>query len=75
MTTNSGLQSIADLTASTRLTTGDIPPPLVGSSTTVVGTCLYIFAGRLVSTRKMTNDIYLLDLETFVWTKIPDDNQ
>nr|CAG8495063.1 5748_t:CDS:2 [Entrophospora candida] len=74
-TTNSGLQSIADLTASTRLTTGDIPPPLVGSSTTVVGTCLYIFAGRLVSTRKMTNDIYLLDLETFVWTKIPDNNQ
>ncbi|CAG8550774.1 10459_t:CDS:2 [Gigaspora rosea] len=36
MTANSGLQSISDLTASTRLTTGDIPPPLVGSSTTVI---------------------------------------
>ncbi|CAG8781063.1 23180_t:CDS:1, partial [Racocetra persica] len=72
MTTNSGLQSISDLTASTRLTTGDIPPPLVGSSTIVIGTNLYLFAGRLVSSRRMTNELYVLDLITFVWTKIPD---
>ncbi|CAG8702695.1 8413_t:CDS:1 [Dentiscutata erythropus] len=72
MTANSGLQSISDLTASTRLTTGDIPPPLVGSSTTVIGTNLYLFAGRLVSSRRMTNELYVLDLCTFVWTRIYD---
>ncbi|RIA97598.1 hypothetical protein C1645_682051, partial [Glomus cerebriforme] len=75
MTTNPGLQSISDLTASTRLTTGDIPPPLVGSSTTVIGTRLYLFAGRLVSSRRMTNELYELDLETYVWTKFQDANQ
>ncbi|CAG8788704.1 19809_t:CDS:2 [Gigaspora margarita] len=72
MTSNSGLQSISDLTASTRLTTGDIPPPLVGSSTTVIGTNLYLFAGRLVSSRRMTNELYVLDLCSFVWTRIYD---
>ncbi|CAG8535152.1 16938_t:CDS:2 [Acaulospora colombiana] len=75
MTTNPGLQSISDLTASTRLTTGDIPPPLVGSSTVVIGTHLYLFAGRLVSSRRMTNELYVLDLETFVWKKVQDNDQ
>ncbi|CAG8584491.1 8279_t:CDS:2 [Paraglomus occultum] len=64
------LQSIADLTTTTHITTGDIPPPLVGASTTTVGTELYLFAGRLVSSRRMTNDLYVLDLTTFVWRKI-----
>ncbi|CAG8544801.1 13978_t:CDS:2 [Ambispora leptoticha] len=71
--TNPGLQSIADLTASTCITTGDIPPPLVGSSTTVIGMRLYLFAGRLVSSRRMTNDLYILDLNTFVWTRFADE--
>ncbi|CAG8567909.1 1396_t:CDS:2 [Ambispora gerdemannii] len=71
--TNTGLQSISDLTASTCITTGDIPPPLVGSSTTVIGTRLYLFAGRLVSTRRMTGDLYILDLNTFVWTRFVDE--
>ncbi|CAO1632407.1 unnamed protein product [Parajaminaea phylloscopi] len=31
---------------------------------------LYLFGGRLVSSRKMTNDMYALDLETLVWEKI-----
>ncbi|PKC13208.1 galactose oxidase, partial [Rhizophagus irregularis] len=75
MAANPGLQSISDLTASTRLTTGDIPPPLVGSSTTVISTRLYLFAGRLVSSRRMTNELYELDLETFVWTKFQDTEQ
>src|SRR6185312_2002151 len=70
-----GLQSIADLTASTCITTGDIPPPLVGASMTVIGTQLFLFAGRLVSSRKMTNDLYILDLETFIWTKIVDNSK
>lgn len=64
-----GLQSIADLTTQIRTTTGDIPPPLVGASTTVVNDSLYVFAGRTVSSRRMTNDLYVLDLKTFVWSR------
>ncbi|PWN20689.1 hypothetical protein BCV69DRAFT_282908 [Microstroma glucosiphilum] len=31
---------------------------------------MFLFAGRLASNRKMTNDLYCLDLGTLVWTKI-----
>lgn len=31
---------------------------------------LYLFGGRLVSTRRMVNDLYALNLETLVWEKI-----
>ncbi|KAG2184016.1 hypothetical protein INT44_009027 [Umbelopsis vinacea] len=64
-----GLQSIADLTTQIRTTTGDIPPPLVGASSTVVNDSLYVFAGRTVSSRRMTNDLYVLDLKTYVWSR------
>ncbi|KAJ2962716.1 hypothetical protein NQZ79_g2181 [Umbelopsis isabellina] len=64
-----GLQSIADLTTQLRTTTGEVPPPLVGASTTVVNNSLYVFAGRTVSSRRMTNDLYVLDLETFIWSR------
>ncbi|OZJ02661.1 hypothetical protein BZG36_04776 [Bifiguratus adelaidae] len=68
-------QSIADLTSTLRATSGDVPSPLVGASTTVVGHVLYLFAGRLASSRRMTNDLYILDLQTFVWKKhIPAEN-
>ncbi|BFZ63047.1 hypothetical protein YB2330_004159 [Saitoella coloradoensis] len=63
------MQSLADLTSSSRLTTGDIPPPLVGATTTVVGHHVYVFGGRLVTTRRMTSDIYVLDLRTSIWTR------
>ncbi|THH30717.1 hypothetical protein EUX98_g3452 [Antrodiella citrinella] len=53
---------IADLTAFCRRTTGDVPPKLVGASTTV--------GGRLVAERRMVSDIYIFDLETFVWEKL-----
>src|SRR4051812_15134927 len=69
MAGNQGIQSIADLTSQTRVTTGDIPPPLVGASTSVIATKLYLFGGRLVSSRRMTNDLYVLDLDTFHWTR------
>ncbi|ORX62208.1 galactose oxidase [Hesseltinella vesiculosa] len=60
---------IADLTTETRSTTGDIPPPLVGASTTIVGNCLYVFGGRLVASRQMTNHLYILNLTTLVWER------
>lgn len=66
---NSGTQSIADLTTEIKATTGTIPPPLVGASTTVAGNKLYVFGGRLVSSRQMTNHLYILNLDSLVWTQ------
>ncbi|KAI8140439.1 hypothetical protein BJV82DRAFT_520211 [Fennellomyces sp. T-0311] len=64
-----GVQSIADLTTETNPTSGEIPPPLVGASTIVVGNSMYVFGGRLVSSRQMTNNLYVLDLTTLVWRR------
>lgn len=63
------VQTIADLTTRTRVTTGDVPPPLVGATTTVIDNQMFVFAGRLVTTRRMTNDMYILNLETLEWTR------
>lgn len=64
------MHSVSDLTTFARRTTGDVPPPLVGASTTVVGDKMYLFGGRLVSLRKMVSDMYEFDLKAHVWTKI-----
>ena len=64
------MHSISDLTTSARITTGDVPPPLVGASTTVVGDKMYLFGGRLHSMRRMTSDLYIFDLCTSVWKNI-----
>ncbi|XP_006462659.1 hypothetical protein AGABI2DRAFT_72468 [Agaricus bisporus var. bisporus H97] len=64
------LHSIYDLTTLCRKTTGDVPPKLVGASTTVVGSKMYLFGGRLVTERRMTSDLYMFDLETFDWEYI-----
>ncbi|KAH9480536.1 Protein ral2 [Psilocybe cubensis] len=65
------LHSIYDLTTFCRKTTGDVPAKLVGASTTVVGSKMYLFGGRLVTERRMVSDLYVFDLETFVWEQIP----
>ncbi|KAF5382281.1 hypothetical protein D9757_008441 [Collybiopsis confluens] len=64
------LHSIYDLTTSCRKTTGDVPAKLVGASTTVVGSKVYLFGGRLVTERRMVSDLYAFDLESCVWEKI-----
>ncbi|KIK57179.1 hypothetical protein GYMLUDRAFT_173135 [Collybiopsis luxurians FD-317 M1] len=64
------LHSIYDLTTSCRKTSGDVPAKLVGASTTVVGSKVYLFGGRLVTERRMVSDLYAFDLESFVWEKI-----
>ncbi|KIO20169.1 hypothetical protein M407DRAFT_81867 [Tulasnella calospora MUT 4182] len=71
------MHSISDLTTFARKTKGHVPPQLVGASTTVVGNKMYLFGGRLVSLRRMVSDLYVFDLETFVWEKLepnPDDD-
>ncbi|KAI8361319.1 hypothetical protein B0O80DRAFT_380359, partial [Mortierella sp. GBAus27b] len=65
-----GLQSISDLTTTSRITTGDIPPPLVGSTMTIVDDKLYLFGGRFVQTRLMTNSLYILHLDEFRWEDV-----
>ncbi|CAO3640931.1 unnamed protein product [Mucor hiemalis] len=62
-------QSIADLTTDTKSTKGEVPPPLVGASTTVLGDDLYVFGGRVASTRQMTNHLYILNLPTLTWVR------
>ncbi|KAG7440816.1 galactose oxidase [Guyanagaster necrorhizus] len=65
------LHSIYDLTTSCRKTTGNVPAKLVGASTTVVGSKMYLFGGRQVSERRMVSDLYVFDLKTLEWEKIP----
>ncbi|KAF9572361.1 hypothetical protein EC968_010014 [Mortierella alpina] len=67
-----GLQSISDLTTTSRITTGDIPPPLVGATMTIVDDKLYLFGGRLIQNRQMTNSLYILHLEDFHWENVSD---
>ncbi|KAJ7677496.1 hypothetical protein B0H17DRAFT_944861 [Mycena rosella] len=64
------LHSIYDLTTFCRKTTGDVPAKLVGASTTVVGSKMYLFGGRLVTERRMVADLYVFDLETYNWERI-----
>ncbi|KAF7314500.1 hypothetical protein MKEN_00923000 [Mycena kentingensis (nom. inval.)] len=64
------LHSIYDLTTFSRNTTGDVPAKLVGASTTVVGSKMYLFGGRLVAERRMVSDLYIFDLESYHWEKI-----
>ncbi|KAI8071605.1 hypothetical protein BC940DRAFT_293270 [Gongronella butleri] len=63
------MQSISGIVTQTHSTTGDIPPPLVGSSISVVDDRVFVFAGRLVTSRKMTNHLYVLDLKSLIWTR------
>ncbi|KAG0343217.1 hypothetical protein BG004_005430, partial [Podila humilis] len=67
-----GLQSISDLTTTSRITTGDIPPPLVGATMTIVDDKMYLFGGRLIHNRLMTNSLYILNLNDFHWRNVSD---
>jgi len=67
-----GLQSISDLTTTSRITTGDIPAPLVGATMTIVDDKLYLFGGRLIPNRQMTNALYILNLNDFQWQNVSD---
>ncbi|KAG8969389.1 hypothetical protein FRC03_003080 [Tulasnella sp. 419] len=64
------MHSISDLTTFARKTKGHVPPQLVGASTTVVGNKMYLFGGRLVSARRMVSDLYVFNMDSFVWEKI-----
>ncbi|KAI0300323.1 hypothetical protein BC826DRAFT_992690 [Russula brevipes] len=64
------MHSVSDLTTFSRKTSGDVPPKLVGASTTVVGDSVYLYGGRLVTERRMVTDMYVFGLKTLVWEKV-----
>ncbi|KAI0269791.1 galactose oxidase [Gloeopeniophorella convolvens] len=71
------MHSVSDLTTFSKKTSGDVPPKLVGASTTVVGDKVYLYGGRLVTERRMVTDMYIFDLKALNWEKIvapPDDH-
>lgn len=67
---------LASLAAHWHACRGDIPPPLVGASVTLVDdpnptkSRLYLFGGRLVTTRRMMNDLYELNMSTLRWKRL-----
>ncbi|KAG1456604.1 hypothetical protein G6F46_003993 [Rhizopus delemar] len=63
------MQSISGIITQTHNTLGEVPPPLVGASINVINDKVYVFAGRLASSRKMTNHLYVLDLCNLRWTR------
>ncbi|KAG2221246.1 hypothetical protein INT45_012367 [Circinella minor] len=69
-TTMAGTQSIAGLTTKIQNTAGDIPPSLMGATSTIVGDQLYLFGGRLQASAQVYNRLYVLDLNTQIWTRI-----
>ncbi|TKY85241.1 hypothetical protein EX895_006321 [Sporisorium graminicola] len=72
--------SIANLSSRLHLCSGDVPPPLVGASATLVepsqhgltkgSAKVYLFGGRLVSSRRMVNTLYVLDLDEMKWSRL-----
>ncbi|KDN42107.1 hypothetical protein RSAG8_06965, partial [Rhizoctonia solani AG-8 WAC10335] len=65
------MHSVSDLTTYSRKARGDVPPQLVGASTTVIGNQLYLFGGRLVTERRMVADLYCFHLEEYTWERLP----
>ncbi|ORX58172.1 galactose oxidase [Hesseltinella vesiculosa] len=63
------MQSISGIITQVRSSKGEVPPPLVGPSITVAGDQIFVFGGRLVSNRKMTNQLYVMDVHTQTWTR------
>ncbi|ORZ09519.1 hypothetical protein BCR42DRAFT_306234, partial [Absidia repens] len=63
------MQSISGIITQIRSSKGEVPPPLVGPSVTMAGDQLLVFGGRLVSTRKMTNQLFVMDVNTQTWIR------
>ncbi|KAI9313728.1 hypothetical protein BX666DRAFT_1972918 [Dichotomocladium elegans] len=69
MPSANSMQSITGIITQIHNTTGQVPPPLVGASVSVIGNRVFVFAGRLVASRQMTNYLYVLDLRSLEWTR------
>lgn len=63
------MQSISGIITQIHSTVEEVPPALVGASVNVIDDKVYVFGGRLATSRKMTNYLYILDLATLVWSR------
>ncbi|KAI8091083.1 uncharacterized protein B0P05DRAFT_602271 [Gilbertella persicaria] len=63
------MQSISGIITQIHVTIDEVPPALVGASINVIDDKVYVFAGRLATSRKMTNFLYVLDLNTLCWSR------
>ncbi|KAF9934076.1 hypothetical protein BGZ67_004006 [Mortierella alpina] len=66
--------TLSDRTSTVVQTTGQIPPPLIGSTSIIHKKRLYLFGGRPVGGHP-TNDLYVLNLESQVWSLIDQEDQ
>ncbi|KAI1320549.1 hypothetical protein EDD11_000511 [Mortierella claussenii] len=61
--------TLSDRTSTLVQTTGQIPPPLIGSTSVIHQNRMYLFGGRPPG-KKPTNDLYVLHLDTLKWTLV-----
>ncbi|KAI7907589.1 uncharacterized protein BX663DRAFT_491389 [Cokeromyces recurvatus] len=73
-TNSSATHSIAELITEFHKTTGNVPPALIGASTTLANQHIYLFGGRLQTTRQISNLVYVLSLRTRIWKVIQPEN-
>ncbi|KAK4519682.1 RNA polymerase II transcription factor B 52 kDa subunit [Mucor velutinosus] len=73
-TNSPATHSIAELITDFYKTTGNVPPPLIGATSTLVHQHVYVFGGRLQSTRQISNRVYILSLKTKVWKTVQPQN-
>ncbi|ORY35840.1 hypothetical protein BCR39DRAFT_455988, partial [Naematelia encephala] len=68
--------SLAHLMGWTETTKGDVPPPLTGPSITVSPLPLphpptvFLFGGKYVQNRRLTNEMWAMDLSTRIWERV-----
>ncbi|CAO3622416.1 unnamed protein product [Mucor fragilis] len=73
-TNSPATHSIAELITDFYKTTGNVPPPLIGATTTLVHQHIYVFGGRVQSTRQISNRVYILSLKTKAWKTVQPQN-
>ncbi|KAF9177744.1 hypothetical protein BGZ51_008411 [Haplosporangium sp. Z 767] len=61
--------TLSDRTSTLIQTSGHIPPRLIGSTSVIHNNRMYLFGGKAVG-KDPTNDLYVLDLDTFAWVHI-----
>ncbi|KAG0244020.1 hypothetical protein B0O80DRAFT_489015 [Mortierella sp. GBAus27b] len=61
--------TLSDRTSNLVKTKGQVPPPLVGSSSIIHNNHMYVFGGKPVGGNP-TNDLYMLNLESLEWTLV-----
>ncbi|KAK8850410.1 hypothetical protein IAR55_004328 [Kwoniella newhampshirensis] len=67
---------LAHLVSWSEPTQGDVPPPLTGPSVTISPLLaphppsVFLFGGKSVQTRRLTSDMWAMDLSTRVWQRL-----